>query len=176
MAEKTTTPATSQPPKKQPRPFNVNLLAKRFGMTRQDVYALALMEAIAEQHNHQPRRVAPGKWEVDSYGEPGEIRTVTLVERRLLCNCPAAQGDQEAGRPPRICSHSASVHMLICRQMEPPIEPPVPPMPAWVLRYDPSPEAKAALALIARPPKAKTPPAAPEAHSTTAPVLAEVQR
>lgn len=141
-------------------------------MTRQDVYALALMEALALHFDHQPRQIAPDAWELDSRSEPGTVRTVKVVDKRLLCDCPAAHGDEATSRAPRICSHTAAVHLLICRTLS--IEPPVRPMPPDVLRFDPSPEARAALALIVRPAKTRTPPAKLEAGPATAPVLVEV--
>ena len=171
MAPKTTTPATSQP-QERPGPIDFGLLEKRFGMTRQDVYALALMEALALQFDHQPRQIAPDAWEIDSRSEAGTVRTVKQQGNRLLCNCPAAIGDAATERPPRICTHTAAVHLLICRTLV--IEPPVRPMPPDVLRFDPSPEARAALALIVRPAKARTQPAAPAPTLEAAPVLAEV--
>lgn len=171
MADTKTTPATSQP-QQPPTPPDFGALAKRFGMTRQDVYALALMEALAIQFKHQPRQIAPDAWELDSRTEPGEIRTVTQVGKRLLCNCPAARGDEATHRAPRICTHTARVHLDICERLG--IEPPVRPMPPWVLRYDPSPEAKAALALIERPRPPKEPPVKKDAGPAAAPVLVEV--
>lgn len=172
MAPNTTTPATSEA-EERPGPIDFGLLAKRFGMTRQDVYALALMEALALHFGHQPRQIAPDAWEIDSRSEPGTIRKVLQIEKRLLCNCPAAQGDEQEGRPPRICTHTASVHLLICWNLG--IEPPVRPMPPDVLRFDPSPEARAALALIIRPAKARTQPATSDATPAAAPVLVEVR-
>ena len=171
MASKTTTPATMQP-QERPGPIDFGSLAKRFGMTREDVYSLALFEALALHFDHQPRQIAPDAWELDSRSEPGTTRKVIQVDRRLLCDCPAATGDEQEGRAPRICTHTASVHLLICRNLG--IEPPVRPMPPDVLRFDPSPEARAALALIVRPAKAKTPPAKLEAGPATDPVLVEV--
>ena len=178
MAPKTTTPATSEA-QEQPQPPAFDLLAKRFGMTRQDVYALALMEALALQFDHQPRQIAPTTWELDSRSDPGTVRTVTQVEKRLLCDCPAAKGDEATERAPRICTHTASVHLALCHRLG--IEPPVRPMPPWVLRLDPAPEARAALALIERPRQAKAPPAKPEARAAARvevarPDLVEVQR
>lgn len=140
-------PATSQP--KNPHPFTVNALAKHFGMTCEQVCALALMEAMAEQHQHQPRQIGPATWEMDSRTEPGTVRTVTQAGNRLLCDCPAAN------RTPRLCTHTASVHVVMCRNLG--IEPPVRPLSPWVLRHDPSPEARAALVLIARPHQPKPP-------------------
>ena len=172
MADTKTTPATSQPPQQPTKPPNFALLAKRFGMTKQDVYALALMEALALHFGHQPRQTGPATWELDSRSDPGTVRTVTREDKRLLCNCPAAKGDDTTERAPRICTHTASVHLELCRSLG--IEPPVPPMPPWVLRYDPSPEARAALALIERPRQPKEPPAKTEAEPTAAPILAEV--
>lgn len=164
-------PTTLHSPATRPGPINFTALEKRFGLTRQDVYALALMEALAIQHQHQPRQVAPGEWETDSYSKPGMIRHQYQNGNRLFCDCPAAQGEPGT-RAPRICSHTAAIHMLLCEQAGKAL--PVRPMPPDVLRYDPSPEAKAALALIARPSKPKTPPTEPKAQPT--PVLAEVQR
>ena len=172
MAFQTTTPTTAQP-QERPQPIDFGLLAQRFGMTRQDVYALALMESLALHFGHQPRQTSPTTWELDSRSEPGTIRNVVQVGNRLLCDCPAAKGDEATERTPRICTHTAAVHLAICRSLD--IEPPVRPMPPDVLRFDPSPEARAALALIARPPKTKTPPAKPEATPDAAPVLAEVR-
>ena len=172
MAPKTTTPATRQP-QERPTPIDFPSLERRFGMTRQDVYALALMEALALHFDHQPRQIGPATWELDSRSEADTVRTVTQVEKRLLCNCPAAQGDQREDRPPRICTHTASVHLLICRTLG--VEPPVRPMPPDVLRFDPSPEARAALALIERPAKARTQPATSDATQAAAPVLVEVR-
>lgn len=171
MAQTQTTPATSQP-QERPQPIDFPLLAKRFGMTRQDVYALALMEALALHFGHQPRQTGPTTWELESRSEAGTVRTVTQVDKRLLCDCPAAQGDQHEGRAPRICTHTAAVHLAICKGLG--IEPPVRPMPPDVLRFDPAPEARAALALIVRPAKARTPPAAPAPTLEAALVLAEV--
>lgn len=158
---------TPRQPGAKPGPINFDVLAKRCGMTREQVYALGLMEAIALRHRHQPRQVAPGKWETDSYSEPGEIRHQWQEGNRLFCDCHAAQGDPETGRAPRICTHTAAIHMALCDQLGRPY--PVRPMPPEVLRYDPSPEARAALDLIAyRRPKAQPEPVSPE--------LAEVQR
>lgn len=140
-----------------PGPLNFASLEKRFGMTRQDVYALALMEALALQFGHQPRQTSPTTWEVDSRSEPGTVRHQWLVGHRLFCDCPAAHGDRAPHRAPRICTHTAAVHLLLCAQWG--TEPPVRPMSPEVLRYDPSPEAKAALALIERPRKPKAQPA-----------------
>jgi hypothetical protein len=151
----TTTPRQSAA---APGPIDFRYLLLRFGMTRQEVYTLALMEAIALQRQHQPREVAPGRWETASHSEPGEVRRQWQEGNRLLCDCPAALGDPTTARAPRICSHTASIHMLLCQQAGRPL--PVRPMPPDVLRYDPSPEAKAALALIAyRKPKAQPAPA-----------------
>ena len=69
MVQTTTTPATSEA-QEQPNPPAFDWLATRFGMTRQDVYALALMEALAEQFQHQPRQIGPVTWELDSRSEP----------------------------------------------------------------------------------------------------------
>lgn len=149
-------------------PIDFDNLKRRFGLMRQEVYTLALMEALALKFNHQPRHVAPGVWEIDSRSEPGKQRRVTLEGQRLFCNCPAALGDAEQERQPRICTHTASVHLFICKQMG--RVPLVRPMPPEVLRYDPSPEAKAALKLIERPHPAKgqsTPPAVQESALAT---------
>lgn len=169
MAE-TTTPPTSrpQPAQQKPQPLAFDVLARRFGMTKEQVYALALFEALAEQYQHQPRQVGPATWEIDSRSEPGTVRTVTQVDKRLLCDCPAAHGDEAMQRAPRICSHTAAVHLMLCRNLG--IEPPVRPMPPWILQHDPAPEAKTALALIARPraPKGQTAPALEERQLVTA--------
>ncbi|HLW00060.1 MAG TPA: hypothetical protein VKT82_15430 [Ktedonobacterales bacterium] len=151
----------------KPGPINFELLSQRFGMTRQDVYALALMEAIAQRHQHRPRQVAPGKWETDSFSEPGEIRHQWQEGQRLFCDCRAATGDPATGSTPRVCSHTAAVHMALCDQLGIPY--PVRPMSPDALRYDPSLEAKAALKLIEYPRKPKAQPAEP------APALVEAQ-
>ena len=171
MAEKATTPATSRP-QQPPTPPDFGALAKRFGMTKQDVYALALMEALALRFAHQPRQTGPTTWELDSRSDPGTVRTVTQVDKRLLCDCPAATGDQQDGRAQRICTHTAAVHLAICKHLD--MEPPVRPMPPWVLRLDPAPEAQAALALIERPRQPKEPPAKQDATPAAAPVFVEV--
>lgn len=138
--------AAAPRPPASPGPINFAALEKRFGLSRQDVYALALMEAIALRHQHRPRQVGPREWETDSYSEPGVIRHQYQSGNRLYCDCPAALGEPATAGAPRICSHTAAIHMLLHARAGKAL--PVRPMPPDVLRYDPSPEARAALALI----------------------------
>jgi hypothetical protein len=162
--------AAPRTPTTSPGPINFDDLNRRYGLSREEVYLLALMEGLALMFNHQPRQVGPGQWEIDSRTEKGTVRHQHLEGNRILCDCPAAR-PEAPNLKPRFCSHTAAVHLWLCKQQDK--QPLVRPMPPGVLRYDPSPEARQALAMIARP-KAEKPQAEPKAQPAPAPELAEV--